>query len=900
MALSAGTRLGPYEILAPLGAGGMGEVYRATDTKLSREVAIKVLPTEVARDPERLARFQREATLLAALNHPHIAAIHGLEEEDGNPFLVLELVEGEDLAERLKRGAIPVDEALRIAKQIAEALEEAHEKGIIHRDLKPANVKVTPAGKVKVLDFGLAKAWEGDPATGSSSGLSQSPTLAHSGTQAGLILGTAAYMSPEQARGKPVDKRADIWAFGVVLHEMLTGRRAFAGEDVSETLAFVMTRELDASELPAETPPSVRRLLRRCVTRDRKARLADISVARLEIDDANAAPESGASAPLAELAFWQRPAGLAVVILATLAIGSAAVWSLLRPAPSPRPLTRFGITLPEGEALTRTGRHAVAAAPDGSFIVYPAEGLWIRQLAELQATRIAGIDDPAEPFVSPDGRWIGFYSDGELKKVSVGGGAPITLCEARNPYGASWGEDDTILFGQPDQGILRVPATGGAPETVIEVAAGEQAHGPQMLPGGEWVLFTLRPPTATGWNDAQIVVQSLTSGEREVLIQGGRDARYLPTGHLVYALNRVLFGVAFDAARRTIVGGPVSLIEGVDDGSSFSGAVHFGLASNGLLVYRPGTTGRSQERGLVRVDRSGTQEPIPVSPGQYYGISLSPDGTRVALGTGDENPDIWVAELDRGSVTRVTTDAAGDWVPTWSPDGQSLVFTSFRDGAPALYRKAADGTGTAERLLSLDGVRGIYPNGWTPDGTALVVTVQGPDGDADIGLVSFEAPGSWAPLIHSEADEYSASLSPDGGWIAYVSEDTGNEEVYVQRFPDLGGRRLISIGGGYSPIWSWDGTALFYLRPLANGPPGTMMRVAIEREGTRLTVGRPEELFEWSFYNHTGAARLYDLGPDGRFFMIADEPQAGSAGSRYDLVVVQNWFEELKRLVPTD
>ena len=428
MALSAGTRLGPYEILAPLGAGGMGEVYRATDTKLGRDVAIKVLPTEVGQDPERLARFQREATLLAALNHPHIAAIYGLEEEAGNPFLVLELVEGEDLAERLKRGPIPVGEALAIARQIAEALEGAHEKGIIHRDLKPANVKVTPDGTVKVLDFGLAKAWEGDPVTGSSSGLSQSPTLAHSGTLAGVILGTAAYMSPEQAKGKPVDKRTDVWAFGALVYEMLTGQRAFLGEDVSDTLAAVLRAEVDFAQLPEGTPPTLGRVLEVCLSKDANRRVHDMADVRLAMEGVfDTAPEAGASGPIGELALWQRPAGLAVVAVATLAIGGAAVWSLVGPAPSPRPLARFGIALPEGETLTRSGRHQIAAAPDGSSIVYTSAGLWIRPLAQLQATRMAGIDDPAEPFVSPDGRWIGFYSEGELKKVSVSG-APRSRC----------------------------------------------------------------------------------------------------------------------------------------------------------------------------------------------------------------------------------------------------------------------------------------------------------------------------------------------------------------------------------------------------------------------------------------------------------------------------------------
>ena len=595
MALEVGSRLGVFEVTGRLGEGGMGVVYRATDTTLNRDVALKVLPDAFATDPERLARFEREAKVLASLNHPNIAQIHGLEQSGDVRALVLELVEGPTLQERIAKGPIPLDEALPIARQIAEALEAAHEQGIIHRDLKPANVKVKADGTVKVLDFGLAKAL-GPDLSDVEAANSPTMTMTAAATKMGVIMGTAAYMSPEQAKGRQVDKRADIWAFGVVLFEMLTGRQAFGGTDISETLASVLKTDLNLEALPADTSPGLRRVLSRCIERDRSQRLRDIGDVRWDLAETQATPvdEAVEAAAIAERALWQRPVPALLTVVAVAAATGFAVWSLVTPTPSIQHLTRFGLTFADGETTTGAGRHTLVAAPDGSYIVHTAnDRLVLRRVGELQAEPIPGTDGVREPFVSPDGQWIGFWSNGQLKKVAVSGGAPITLCDAEEPWGASWAEDDTILFGQGPAGVWRVAGSGGTPEVVIEVAEGEMAHGPQLLPDGEWVLFTLRLAASAPWDESQIVVQSLTTGARNVLIEGGRDARYLATGHVVYGLSDVLFAVAFDADTRQVGGGPVSLVEGVRRTVNLnsSAAVQFSVSSNGSLVYATGILG---------------------------------------------------------------------------------------------------------------------------------------------------------------------------------------------------------------------------------------------------------------------------------------------------------------------
>ena len=677
-------------------------MYRARDTKLDRDVALKVLPQAFTDDPDRLARFEREAKVLASLNHPNIGHIYGLEEADDTRALVLELVEGPTLADRIAQGAIPLDEALPIAKQIAEALEAAHEQGVIHRDLKPANVKVRPDGTVKVLDFGLAKAMQPETSDVSAS-MSPTISLTAAATQMGMVIGTAAYMAPEQASGKVVDKRADVWAFGAVLYEILTGTRPFTGDDVSKTLARVIDRDPDWSALPKELPPVLTNFLRGCLEKNPKQRVGDIRDVRLAMEGAFettvGATAEAIGAP--QLHVWQRPVPAVVAALTLVTVSGFAVWSLSRPAPPPPdPIVQFTIPLGADERFTRLGRHLVALSPDGTRLVYQAnQQLYLRQMDQLQATAIPGTrdGDGRSPFISPDGEWIGFFAGGQLKKVAMSGGAPVSLCDVTNPFGVSWGTDDVILYGQGADGIWQVPGTGGTPVQVIAVEEDESAHGPQMLPGGEWVLFTFRSGT-TSWDEAQIVVQSLVNDERVVLIEGGQDARYLPTGHLVYALSGVLLAVPFDLAGRRVTGGPVPLVvQNVGYTTGATGAAHFSVADNGSLAYVPGGLG-TETRTLVWVDRQGREEPVAAPPRDYVQPRISPDGTRVVLDVRDQEDDLWIWDLVRETPTRFTFDPGQDWYPVWTPDSQRIVFGSSRAGDRNLFWKAADGSGTVEQL----------------------------------------------------------------------------------------------------------------------------------------------------------------------------------------------------------
>jgi len=591
MALTSGTRLGAYEVVSLLGEGGMGQVYRARDTRLKRDVAIKVLPDQLAADPERLSRFQREAELLATLNHPNIAAIYGLEESDGERAIVLELVEGETLAEQIVRAPAPLDDALRIARQIVDALEAAHDRGVVHRDLKPANIKITPDGKVKVLDFGLAKMLESPNASPITS---MSPTMSVQATYAGVILGTAAYMSPEQARGKLVDRRTDVWAFGCVLFEMLSGKRAFdtGGDTVSDAVAAVLMKEPDWSLLPATTPPHIASLLRRCLQKDVQKRVPHIGVARLEIDEGSASSTQTAAVTTAA-PLWRRAMPVATGVLLAAALGAVAWWRLKPDAVQPI-VSRFVVTLPEGQNFTNTGRHAIAISPDGTAIAYTAnQRLYVRAIGDFEARPIQGIDEsnvPINPVFSPDGRSIAFYAGGEqtIKRIAVSGGAPVTLGTFTNPIGMSWGPDG-ILLCQP-KGIMRLSPNGGTPEVLLAVKPDEVAHGPQMLPGGKAVLFTLaKTRSEDRWDAADVVVQFLPAGPRKTVIQGGTHARYLPTGHLVYALRGVVFAVPFDLQRLEVSGGPVPIVEGVRRAPvGATGAAQFSVSANGSLVYMPG------------------------------------------------------------------------------------------------------------------------------------------------------------------------------------------------------------------------------------------------------------------------------------------------------------------------
>jgi serine/threonine protein kinase len=901
MALSAGTRLGPYEILAPLGAGGMGEVYRARDPKLSREVAIKVLPAEVAQDGERLARFQREATLLASLNHPHIAAIYGLEEDGQSPFLVLELVEGEDLAERLKRGPIPVDEALAIARQVAEALEAAHEKGIVHRDLKPANVKVTPDGRVKVLDFGLAKAWEGDPdsVTGSSSGLSQSPTLAHSGTLAGMILGTAAYMSPEQAKGKRVDKRTDVWAFGALVYEMLTGQRAFLGEDVSDTLAAVLRAEADFAQLPRDTPPALRRVLGLCLVKDANRRVHDIADVRLAMDGAfDTAPRGPEPAGVSRKVPW------AVAILASLAIGLVVGILMSRTPSEPREVTRFSYELPSEHRLRNRGRSVFAASPDGRRFVYNAAGgLYSRSMDLLDARLLPGTEEPlTSPFFSPDGSSVGFFQDRQLKRLALSGGAPVVVCSTSATLGAHWAQDDTILFAAAE-GIWRVSANGGTPELVLPAADGEIFDALQLLPDGDSVLFTIGRRLDTGkatgfltgvWDDARIAAASLTSGERTVLLEGGTDARYVASGHIVYALDDGLFAVAFDAPSLRVTSGPVSMVEGLSR-ARVAASANYAVTHNGTLFFLA-AGGEAASAPMGWVDRTGRVEAIEViPPNQYSWPRLSPAGDRLlVLADGDA----WIYDLASGRQSRLTDDGATDYLG-WAPSGRDITYTSARGSVSGeIWIQPADGSGEARQLTALGGR--VDFDEWAPDGRTFSAHHH-TGGTTHQLMVAFDGdtaePETWLEREHADLN---AVFSPDGRFVAFVSDQTGQNEIYIRPYPGPGGQTPVSVGGGKEPFWAPTGE-LFYRR----GRDYMMIGVEVST-APELRVGPPVELFGGRDLAPGGSpTRQYDVTAGGqRFLMSTSLSPSGEAGLEADrgenVIIVQNWVEELKERVPVD
>jgi Tol biopolymer transport system component len=896
MALSAGTTLGVYEIISLLGSGGMGEVYRARDTKLGRDIAIKVLPDLFVDDPERVGRFQREAQVLAALSHPHIAGIYGLEQSGATRFLAMELVEGESLAQHLEGlraqgSGLTIDEALAIARQIAEALEAAHEKGIIHRDLKPANIMLTADGHVKVLDFGLAKVLEREA---SASGSSVSPTLSVQATYAGTILGTAGYMSPEQARGKVTDKRSDVWAFGCVLYEMLAGRRAFEGEDLTDTIAAVVRGEPDWSVLPPDLPSEVRTIVKRCLEKDRKRRFADISIALFLMNE----PRDAATPVIQPVAppqpLWRRGLPLAASAIVAAAITAAAASTLRAPAPPPI-VTRFAIALGEGQQFTNTGRQSLAISPDGTRIVYVANArLYSRAMSESEARPIAGTEGAqggvTNPVFSPDGRSIAFHSQGALKRIAVSGGPTVTICPAANVYGMSW-DNDEILFGQGNQGIMRVSANGGTPERLVAVTNGELAHGPQMLPGGHALLFTLATGTpALGvWDKAQIVVQSLKTGERKTLLSGGADARYFPTGHLVYAFGGVAFAVRFDPRRLAVLGGPVPIIEGVARAAGPTGTAQFSSSDNGSLVYIPGPASTSEaQQDVAFIDRQGTVQPLKLPPAPYLYPRVSPDGKRLAVETDDgKEAIIWIYDLSGTSSRRRLTFGGQNRFPVWASDGERVAFQSDRDGAPSIFWQRANGAGAAERLTKPDQGTSHIPQSWASDGTRLLFTMGK---GSSFSLWTFSLKDKQVSPFGGVESLFpvSATFSPDGQWVAYGASPVG---LFVQPFPATGAK--YEIIAGIHPFWSPDGKELF-----AN-PQGRFVEVAITTKPS-FTFVSPVQLPTGNVVERGPAfERNIDITPDGKRFVgviAAGQIQSGTTGTP-QIQVVEHWFEELKTRV---
>ncbi|MCL4523997.1 MAG: serine/threonine-protein kinase [Acidobacteria bacterium] len=890
-----GQNIAHYRVSAKLGAGGMGEVYRASDTKLGRDVALKVLPAAFASDTERMARFQREAQVLASLNHPNIAAIYGLEEGGAassaptTRALVMELVEGPTLAERIASGPLAIEDVLQFAKQIAEGLEYAHERGIIHRDLKPANVKVTSEGKVKILDFGLAKALAGDSVAQDAS---HSPTLSIAATKAGIVLGTAAYMSPEQARGKAADRRADIWSFGVVLYEMLSGKQVFGGETASDSMAAVITREPDWNALPTNVPPRIRELLRRCLTKDSRRRLQAIGDARNVIEEVLEHPEietgigmEAMAGPMPAAPAWRRALPWALVVVA-LAAG-AGLTAMFRPAPAPNPVARVTQTLPVETALTGRNRVVLAISPDGSKVAYAAnQRLYLRSLDSLTAVELPGTEAASSPFFSPDGQWVGFFAGGQTKKTQIAGGTPTTVC-TKDGFDASWAPNGTILIGAAFAGILGVPAQGGAPSVLVAPEPGKIYLKPVALPDGKSFLYI--SGTLGGYTEWDVVMRSFQKEDNTVVLRGANHVFYSPTGHLVYARLSDLYAVGFDPGSRRVLGNAVRVVQNVDYANA-AATSHFAFSNNGTLVYLAEQGAPGLKSRIVSVDRAGKVTVLPIDVRDFSDPKVSPDGRMVAAHVQDAQNDIWVADPTRGTMSRLSFDPSEDETPLWSPDGRTIMWTATRSGiARGIFRRAADGSGKEELVWTLD--KHAHLRDWLPDGKAIILEVQDSKTGTDIWRLDLGEKPTATPYLQTEFNERNSRLSPDGRWMVYNSDESGKEEVYIQSFPAAGAKVQVSSKGGDQPAWARNGKSVFYRGENA------IQEVSFE-SSPRLAVGKPRVLFPDHFESpqvggHTG----YDVFPDGRFLMIqSPDARLSSGAARYDFVFVFNWFEEVKRL----
>jgi eukaryotic-like serine/threonine-protein kinase len=917
----------------------MGEVYRARDPRLAREVAIKVLPEEFFEGEERRQRFEREAKLLASLNHPGIAAIYSFEEMPSSSssstrhLLVMELVEGDDLAVRLSAGPLPLEESLSYAKQIAEALEAAHERGIVHRDLKPANVKVTPDGRVKLLDFGLAKIFEGDGASSTPS-VSISPTLTARATAAGVILGTAAYMSPEQARGKPVDKRTDVWAFGCVLYEMLTGRRAFEGETVSDTLAAVLMKDPDWAALPEQTPAGVRRVLRKCLQRDAKARLRDVGDARIDLEEAQTLRQSAAGASgTGSFAFEENPAAPGSVVesaarsrrergsrntlylsWAIAAACAATAGALALRARTPRsvdvvrldlgvaPAERLGPT----SAFQRPYMQSFALTPDGRRIVFAGRRgenmhLYLRPLASAEATEIPGTAGASSPFLSPDGQWVAFLAEGEIRKTPLAGGPVVKIAElasgglpspsphvpvTRDFFGASWGDDDVVVFGRFQDGLWEVPAGGGVPHRLTDARTGA-CRQPRVLPGGKAILLTL---LATDEAQASVAVTS-RGGKTRVLVENATDARFVPPDRLLFVREGILMAAPFDASRLVLTAPPAALLSGVLDATrgarpaANTSAALYEVNASGTLVYASGGTYPREPSRIVWVDMEGRARPLDLPAGQWSRPRLSPDGKKIAAFYAETSATgkggITLLDLARGTSARLTDRE--EWGPAWSSDGSTIYFLARGGG---IGRVSADGSAPPERIVK-EGY--LQPSAAHPDGTVLSVVHRIQGNGTDIELLSTKD-GSLRPWLATSANEAWPEFSPDGKWMAYASDVSGRFEVYVQPFPGPGPKQQVSIDGATSPLWSRDGKHLFIAT--RGEERRTKVLVADVGPGNPPSFSRPRTLFTGD-YGTFGGPTGFDVAPDGKSLLMFEflEPPPTPTTS---LHVVLNWTQELR------
>jgi eukaryotic-like serine/threonine-protein kinase len=869
-----GRRFGSYRIVSPLGAGGMGEVYRAHDSKLGRDVAIKTLPAEFARDSERLARFRREARTLASLNHPNIAAIYGLEKLEEVDFLVLELVEGETLADHLGRGPIPIEESLKLMLQITEALEAAHEKGIIHRDLKPANVKVTPEGTVKVLDFGLAKALSGEAAE--ADGV-DSPILSLAAAKAGVVLGTAAYMSPEQARGSVVDKRCDIWSFGVVLFEMLTGKQLFAGQTISDTLAAVLRADIDWSKLPGDTPALIRTLLRRCLTKDRKQRLQAIGEARITIEEYLADPTSASVLETAHVGMLRRSRLIAWSVASICLVGALALGVFFpRQAPVEAPEIRLDVNTP-----STSDPNSFAISPDGSRLAFTAssEGqprLWLRPLNQTTVQPLPGTEGAMNPFWSPDSRLIGFFAEGKLKRIDIAGGLPQALASAQAGSGA-WNRDGVIVFAPSNfSPLYRVPAVGGEPVAITRVDPPRQyMHGsPQFLPDGRHFLFNaMGSPEAGG-----IYLGSLDGGEPKRLTVADSTVGHLGSDWVVFKQQRTLMARRLDVARGQWTGDPVIVADPVQT---------FSVSTVGRVAYR--AAGVAERRQLTWFDRTGKTLGVAGEPdaNDLRAPELSPDGRRIAVDRKvQDNTDVWLMDLARGGLTRLTSDAAFECTPLWSPDGTRIIFGSNRKGSYDIWIKPSNGTGTEELLLGTPKIK--WPIHWSKDGRFLIYS-QGDSTMLDLWALPMTG-NDRKPVVVSNTSfgELQGQFSPDGRWVAYQTNESGSGvEIVVQAFPEPSGKWQVSTGGGVQPRWRPDGKELYFI-----APDRKLMAVPVAVRGSTFEAGKPVALFATQISNGGGSTKpQYVVSRDGRF--LINQVVAESATTPITLIL--NWNPERKK-----
>ena len=908
MPLASGTKLGAYEIVALIGAGGMGEVYEGKDTRLDRSVAIKVLPEQLSHEPERRERFEREARAVSSLNHPHICTLYDVGEQDGIVYIVMELIEGETLAARLQKGPLPLEEALRIGAQIADALDKAHRQGVVHRDVKPGNAMLTKTG-VKLLDFGLATRLRqpvrrslgeggGFGEAGADSAL---PTVAKSLTAEGSIIGTFQYMAPEQLEGKDVDGRTDLFAFGAVLYEMLTGRKAFEGESQASLISAIMTSDPPPiSKLQAMAPPALDHVVETCLAKnpeDRWQTAGDLGRQLTWLLAGNYQPS--APTPLAGAARpagWRPSVGVAVATALVLsALTGFAVWSLSPVAP--RPVQHFVATPPSADPINLdTQEGNVAITPDGTRIVYAVsfEGrrhLYVRSLGELEGMVLTGLGlQTRNPFVSPDGNWVGYVEDRTLYKVSILGGPPVALSNLipATTRGASWGDDNTIVFataGASGGGLWEVSAGGGEPQPLTTPEPGEEDHRwPEILPGGGAVLFTIMN---TAVENAQIAVYERSTGEYRVLVPGGSNPRYVPSGHIVYGVGGTLRAVGFDVDRLEVTNDPIPVLDGVI--TKNSGAAEFSVSQNGSLVYITGDLDSGATRSLVWVDREGREEALAAEPRAYTSPRISPDGTRLALDIRDQENDIWIWDFARETLSRFTFHPNVDGRQVWTRDGQQLVFESHREGEGNVFAKAARGTGQVERLT--ESPRHQDPLSVSPDGASILFE----DGRTprNLSLLPFSGGGETRPLLHSEFNETNGEIAPDSRWLAYQSDESGQDEVYVRPFPNVDeGQWQISRGGGEEPLWAPNGRELFYV-----APEGQLMAVPVHSD-ENFDFGSPEIAVSQRYFRRSGAGRGYDISPDGERFLMIKETDATTDEPR-ELILVQNWIEELKRLVPT-